>query len=98
MEGRRQSIVRGAGGRYVPSSFFFQCFEDFDHTIRRFQVVENAPGAIVLRVVKGGRFSDEALGEVLARLREGLGHDARIEVELVREGAIHGDAVIVRMG
>jgi phenylacetate-CoA ligase len=40
---------------------------------------------MTLRLVKGGRFTDEALQELLAGLREFMGQDMRIDVEFVEE-------------
>lgn len=81
IEGRVQSIVVGAHGRYVPGTFFAHLFKEYDHAIRRFQVVQLTPGAIVLRLVKAGRYSNAVLEEILALSREALGHDMRIDVE-----------------
>jgi phenylacetate-coenzyme A ligase PaaK-like adenylate-forming protein/glycosyltransferase involved in cell wall biosynthesis len=83
IEGRVQSIIQGTDGRYVPGAFFEHFLKEYDHAIRRFQVVQEKPSAIVFRVVKGGRYSDEVLAEILAAFRKYLGDDMRIDVEFV---------------
>lgn len=83
IQGRVQSIIQGTDGRYVPGTFFAHSLKDFDYAIKRFQVVQDAPGAIELRVVKGGRYSDDVLDEVKALIRRYLGEGLRIDVELV---------------
>jgi phenylacetate-CoA ligase len=92
IEGRVQSIIIGSKGQYIPGTFFAHLFKDYDHAIRQFQIVQTERGAITLKVVKGKRFSDETMNEVLARLHHFLGADMRIAVdfqdniEMVRTG------------
>lgn len=92
IQGRVQSIILGSRGQYVPGTFFAHIFKDYDHVVRQFQVVQEERGAIILRLVKGPRYSDETLDELLATLKKFLGSDMRIEVrfeeniEMVRTG------------
>ncbi len=92
IEGRVQSIILGASGQYIPGTFFAHLLKDYDHAIRQFQIVQERRGAISLRVVKGKRYSDEALKEVLSILHKFLGDSMVIEVrfeeniDLVRTG------------
>jgi phenylacetate-CoA ligase len=81
IEGRVQSILIGSNGTYVPGTFFAHVLKDYDHAIRQFQIVQEERGAIVFKVVRGKRFTDEALEEVLTVLRRYLGADLRIAVE-----------------
>ena len=83
IEGRVQSIIQGTDGRYLPGTFFAHYLKEFDYAIKRFQVVQEERGALTFRVVKGGRFSDDVLEQVLATFREYLGHDMKIYVEFV---------------
>ncbi len=91
IEGRVQSIIIGTDGRYVPGTFFAHLLKEYDHAVRLFQVEQDRPGHIHFRVVKGGRYSDEALQQILAVFREYLG-DIAIDVhhvdnvELIRTG------------
>ncbi len=43
---------------------------------------------MIFRVVKGGRYSDDILQEVLATFHEYLGKEMKIDVEYVDEGAM----------
>jgi phenylacetate-CoA ligase len=81
IEGRVQSIIIGSTGQYVPGSFFLHLLKDYDHAIRQFQVVQTERGAITFKVVRGKRYSDEALAEILRLLRRYLGHEMKIAVE-----------------
>ncbi|MBW2525602.1 MAG: glycosyltransferase [Deltaproteobacteria bacterium] len=85
IEGRVQSIIQGTDGRCLPGTFFAHYFKDFEYAIQRFQVVQRERGAIELNIVKGGRYSDDVLAEVLATLRRYLGEGMRIEVRFVPE-------------
>jgi phenylacetate-CoA ligase len=92
IEGRVQSIIQGTHGRFLPGSFFSHYLKEFDHAIQKFQVVQERPNAITFNVVKGGRYSDAVLEEILATFRDHLGDDMEIAVafvdniELVRTG------------
>jgi phenylacetate-CoA ligase len=83
IEGRVQSIIIGSKGQYVPGTFFAHLFKDYDHAIRQFQIVQTDRGAITLKVVKGKRYSDETLAEVLRVLHQFLGEDMKIAVDFV---------------
>lgn len=96
VEGRVQSIILGTDGQYLPGTFFAHYLKELDYAIRRFQVVQTERGRITFRVVKGGRYSEDILQEVLATFREHLGKDMIIDVEhvadveMVRTGKIMG--------
>jgi phenylacetate-CoA ligase len=83
IEGRIQSLILGADGHVVPGSLFLHLFKDYDYVMRQFQVLQEQPGAVVLKVVKAPRFDERAFGEALATLRRYLGRGARIDVEFV---------------
>jgi phenylacetate-CoA ligase len=92
IEGRVQSIIIGSRGQYMPSAFFLHVLKDYDHAIRQFQIVQTERGAITFHVVKGRRYSDETLEEVLGILRKFCGDDMKIAVvfeeniQMVRTG------------
>ncbi|MCU1281807.1 MAG: Phenylacetate-coenzyme ligase, partial [bacterium] len=83
IEGRVQSIIIGSRGQYVPGTFFAHLLKDYDHAIRQFQIVQTDRGAITFKVVKGKRYSDETLTEVLRALHQFLGEDMNITVDFV---------------
>jgi len=83
IEGRVQSIVLGADGQYLPGTFFAHLLKDYSHAFRHYQFVQETRGAITWKIVKGERYTDEALKEVLGILQKYLGAAMRIEVEFV---------------
>jgi phenylacetate-CoA ligase len=83
IEGRVQSIIQGTHGQFLPGTFFAHYLKEFDHAISRFQVVQERAKAVTFNIVKGGRYSDDVLQEVLATFRQHLGEDMQIDVEFV---------------
>jgi phenylacetate-CoA ligase len=83
IEGRVQSIIVGGNGRYLPGTFFAHFFKEYAVLVRQYQVVQTRRGAITLRLVKGPRFSEPLLDELLAALRGYLGPTTEIDVEFV---------------
>ncbi|GMV14727.1 MAG: glycosyltransferase [Polyangiaceae bacterium] len=92
IQGRVQSIIQGSDGQYVPGTFFAHYLKELDYAIKRFQVVQERAGHITFRVVKGGRFSQDVLDEVLAEFRKYLGERLQVDVEFV------DDIALVRTG
>lgn len=83
IEGRVQSIVRGVNGAYLPGSFFAHYLKELDHAIRRYQIVQERPGELLFRVVRGPRCSDDDIAEAVATMRRYLGASMVIEVQTV---------------
>jgi phenylacetate-CoA ligase len=90
IQGRVQSIIQGTDGRYLPGTFFAHVLKEYDYAFKRFQVIQEERDAMTFRVVKGGRFSQAVLDEVLATFRQYLGETMRIDVEFVDESALVG--------
>jgi phenylacetate-CoA ligase len=85
IQGRVQSIIVGSDGRYIPGTFFAHVFKDFDHVVRQYQVLQDRPGEITLRVIRGSRYSEPAMQDVLGLLRRFLGERTRITTEFVEQ-------------
>ncbi|HET7294250.1 MAG TPA: glycosyltransferase [Vicinamibacteria bacterium] len=85
IEGRIQSMIVGAEGRVVPGSLFLHMFKDYDWMLRHFQVAQERPGEVRLKVVKGPRFEAAAFEALLEELRRYLGRGCRIDVDFVDE-------------
>jgi phenylacetate-CoA ligase len=83
VEGRVQSMVVGANGVAMPSSFFLHVLKDYSYAVERFQVEQTTPGKIVFRYVPAGRFHPRVLEEVYAVFRSYLGEEMEIRSEPV---------------
>jgi phenylacetate-coenzyme A ligase PaaK-like adenylate-forming protein len=96
IEGRVQAIIVGQNGTYLPSSFFFHVFKDYEYVIRQFQVIQDEVGVVKVRVIKAPRFDEVVFAELMALLRRYLGEGTRIDVEftdrieMVRTGKHQG--------
>jgi phenylacetate-CoA ligase len=88
IDGRVQSIIQGADGRYLPGTFFAHYLKEFDHAFRHYQVVQEQPRSMTFKVVKGARYSDDVLAEVLATFRRHLGEEMVIDVQFVEAVAM----------
>jgi phenylacetate-coenzyme A ligase PaaK-like adenylate-forming protein len=83
IEGRIQAMIVGADGAVVPGSLFPHIFKDYDYAVRQFQVLQEEPGRILLKVVRATRFDQAVFEELLAKLRLFLGRDTKIDVAFV---------------
>lgn len=83
IEGRVQSIIQGLDGRYLPGTFFAHYLKEFDYAFKLYQVVQEEPETMVFKVVKGSRYSDDVLQEVLATFRQYLGEGMKVDVQFV---------------
>jgi phenylacetate-CoA ligase len=92
---RPPALVAGVNECWVPGAFFAEVLKDYGHIVRRFQVEQERRGAIVLRIVKGPRFSESSLRQVLDLFRRHLGAGMEIDVQIVdhiEPGAAHTNA------
>lgn len=83
VEGRVQSIVRGANGAYLPGTFFAHYFKELDHAVRRYQIIQEREGAMTLKLVAASRWSAEELEKILTTMKQYLGQDMVVDVEMV---------------
>ncbi len=87
IEGRRQTILVGVGGRHLPGTFLSHYLRDFHYAIRRFAVTQTRPGQVLLSVVPGGRFSEAILRDIANTLQRQLGDSLVVEVKVEEEVA-----------
>lgn len=83
LEGRVQDILTLPGGRYLPGEFFPHLFKDFD--VVQFQVVQDSPDHLTVRMVRGPRLSDAQVQYLQQRIAEYTGG---VQVQLVFEQRI----------
>jgi phenylacetate-CoA ligase len=73
VDGRRAAIMRDGHGNVVPGIVFHVLFSDARREIvRQFQAVQSRDGAVVLKVVRGRDFAEEAFSSVTGRFSEYL--------------------------
>lgn len=82
VEGRVLDVIVTPDGRYVPGEFFFHLLQ-FSSGIKRFQVSQDEAYAVTVRIVPDRDFDRSALDEIHRLVRERLGHEAEVSLELV---------------
>jgi phenylacetate-CoA ligase len=83
LDGRPQSIFAGNDDCVVPGTFFAELFRDYGHIVKQYRMAQRRPGAVDLHVVKGARFSDARLQDLLAAASRRLGGTVRIDLQVV---------------
>lgn len=73
VDGRRAATMRDGQGNVVPGIVFHVLFSDARREIvRQFQAVQRSDGAVVLKVVRGRDFAEDAFSSVAGRFSEYL--------------------------
>jgi phenylacetate-CoA ligase len=73
VDGRRADTLFDRDGNAIPGIVFHVLFSDArKELIRQFQAVQNAQGEVVLKVVRGREFADDAFQNVTGRFSEYL--------------------------
>ena len=73
VDGRRADTMVDGAGNAVPGIVFHVLFSDArQEIVRQFQAVQNAKGEVVLKVVRGRDFADDAFHQVTRRFAEYL--------------------------
>jgi len=73
VDGRRADTMVDGAGNAVPGIVFHVLFSDArQEIVRQFQAVQNAKGEVVLKVVRGRDFADDAFLQVTRRFSEYL--------------------------
>ncbi len=83
IEGRVQAIIFGTNGNFIPGTFFAHLFKDYDHVVSQYQVVQEQRGAVILKIVKAPRYTDEGFADIMKQLRHFLGNDMKFAIEYV---------------
>jgi phenylacetate-CoA ligase len=89
VDGRRADSMVDRAGRTIPGIVFHVLFSDARRElIRQFQAVQRENGAVVLKVVRGKEFNEEAFAAVTGRFSEYL-HGLPFSVEFHEKIAPH---------
>lgn len=77
--GRRLDVLHTPDGRQIPGEFFPHLVKEF-HDVRRFQVVQDAPDHVELRVITGAGWSDQDQRRLEQSVRTTLGQAVRFDL------------------
>lgn len=81
IQGRVQSIIIGANGKYLPGTYFSHLFKDYEYIVRQYQVLQTEEGAITIKIVKALRFEKKLFDEIISNISETLGKKTEINIE-----------------
>lgn len=84
IKGRTQAIIIGTDGQYVPGTFFAHLLKGYGYAIKQFQIVQKKMDEIEMKIIKGRRFNQKTLQEILAQIRKYLGKDLKIKIQFVK--------------
>jgi phenylacetate-CoA ligase len=82
--GRANDLIVTGDQKFIPSVRFFTLFETYD-TIRQFQVVQTAPNAVTVSLVRARELSDAELTGLRQKLSRFLGERVEIDIVFVDE-------------
>jgi len=85
IKGRTQALVFCKNGRWLPGTFFAHFFKEYSDFINQFQIIQNVPGEFDLKIVKNDLFNIKAQEKILSDLKNYVGKETIINLELVNE-------------
>ncbi len=84
VEGRSNDFVTLASGRILSPLLLLLCLEKIDG-ISQYRLIQEKIDMFNVQIVKGRNFKEAALDKIRRKLRELLGKNAQINVDMVRE-------------
>lgn len=81
IEGREDDVFVGRNGKFIHGHFFNHIARNLDG-IRQFQLVQSAPRAVILKIVKGKNFAEQEVEFFKNKILEALG-EVDITLEFV---------------
>jgi phenylacetate-CoA ligase len=81
--GRPSAAVVGAHGRYIPAAVFADLFQEQEHAVLRYQVVQDQQDAVTVRIIRKSRFTADTEHAIRAQLARVLGERVTIRLDYV---------------
>ena len=85
IEGRVQSIIIGANGKYLPGTYFSHLFKDYEFIVKQYQVLQKKADEIDLKIIKALRFEENLFNELIDKISVVLGEKTKINVTFVKD-------------
>jgi phenylacetate-CoA ligase len=87
IEGRTTDFMLRFNGTLIPALPLTDIFEDIElnsrGTFRRYQIIQETKEKIIVRIVKGPHFSQNAITEILRAVKGHLGKEIQIDIQFV---------------
>ena len=80
VQGRRESVARGAGDRRVPASVFADLFAEYEFAVRRWRVTQPEPDRVVVRIERRSRYTPAAEAAIRRALEAVLGEGIAVDL------------------
>ena len=85
IEGRKDDLLIGSSGQYLPSVNFYSLFAKLGGEISRFQLVQSDKNKFNLLLVRGPEFSAGSVNRIREGLSHRIGESAQIRIETVEK-------------
>lgn len=85
IQGRVQSIVIGSNKQFIPGTFFNRIFFKHDLAVKQYQVVQEEAGKLLIKIIQGNLFTEDALKIIVEDIKNYMGSDMDIKIEFVDE-------------
>jgi len=83
IQGRVQSIIVGANGKFLPGTYFSHLFKDYEFIVKQYQVIQTKSGEIDIKIVKALRYEEKLFKELILMISNTLGDKTKINIEFV---------------
>ena len=80
IQGRVQSIIVGANGKYLPGTYFSHLFKDFEFIVKQYQVIQTKVDEIDIKIVKALRFEETLFNKLIDSISNTLGNQTKINI------------------
>ena len=84
IQGRVQSIIIGANGKYLPGTYFSHLFKDFEFIVQQYQVIQTKVDVIDIKIVKALRFEENLFNKLIDTISNTLGKQTKININFVK--------------
>lgn len=81
IEGRKDDLLIGSSGQFLPSVNFYSLFAKLGSEITRFQLVQNDKSKFNLKLIRGPEFSESSVNKILTGLNERIGGRPEIQID-----------------
>jgi len=85
IRGRKDDLLIGADGQFLPSVNFYSLFAKMGGEIKRFQLIQNDRNKFCLRLIRGPEFSETTINKIVEGLNRRIGGRPQFNIETVEK-------------
>ncbi len=85
IEGRKDDLLIGADGQFLPAVNFYSLFAKLAGEVKRFQLIQKEPLKFSLKLIRGPEFSDTSVNRIIEGLSRRIGGQPLINIETVEK-------------